>query len=293
VLLFPASASAVRSATTIRVAILDLGNGSTASRAASEIRKNLSAETSVESALGKIDLIDRDQARAAAIGSGYKGSLNLELQQARDLGVAIGCEFYFIGDAQTVKRSPSAAASYFESFASVFLVSTRTGRLILWERPDVKGDSPEKSERALLAILASEETRNRYAAAIRRALDAQREERSSAEANQSKIEVMSDDDSDSNKDVRAPRAFRRLKPPYPEIAARAEAEATVDVLVDIDARGEVGRVEIVRWAGYGLDESVLETVRQMHFFPAMRNNLAIPMRVHLRFNFRKPPPQNS
>jgi len=39
------------------------------------------------------------------------------------------------------------------------------------------------------------------------------------------------------------------------------------VLVDIDARGEVGRVEIARWAGYGLDQSVIDTVKQMHFFP--------------------------
>ena len=99
--------------------------------------------------------------------------------------------------------------------------------------------------------------------------------------------------SDADKEVRAPRAFRRLKPPYPETAARAEAEATVDALVDIDARGEVGRVEIVRWAGYGLDQSVVDTVKQMHFFPAMRNSVAIPMRVLLRYNFRKPKIENS
>jgi len=83
------------------------------------------------------------------------------------------------------------------------------------------------------------------------------------------------------------------KPPYPESAARAEVEATVDVLVDIDARGEVGRIEIARWAGYGLDQSVLDTVKQMHFFPAMRNRVAIPMRVLLRYNFRKPPPRGN
>ncbi|HMJ25885.1 MAG TPA: energy transducer TonB, partial [Pyrinomonadaceae bacterium] len=83
----------------------------------------------------------------------------------------------------------------------------------------------------------------------------------------------------------------RVKPPYPDTAARAEVEATVDVLVDIDARGEVGRVEIARWAGYGLDQSVTDTVTQMHFFPAMRDGVAIPMRVLLRYNFRKPPPE--
>src|SRR5260370_37042049 len=103
---------------------------------------------------------------------------------------------------------------------------------------------------------------------------------------------MSDDDNDVNKEVRAPRPYRRLKPLYPESAARAEVEAVVDVLADIDARGEVGRIEIARWAGYGLDQSVIDTVKQMHFFPAMRAGVVIPMRVLLRYNFRKPPPPN-
>jgi TonB family protein len=104
---------------------------------------------------------------------------------------------------------------------------------------------------------------------------------------------MSEDDSSNNQGVRAPRPYRRLRPRYPETAARAEVEAIVDVLVEIDARGEVGRIEIARWAGYGLDQSVVDTVKQMHFFPAQRDGVAIPMRVLLRYNFRKPPPEKS
>jgi TonB family protein len=88
-----------------------------------------------------------------------------------------------------------------------------------------------------------------------------------------------------------PRPYRRLIPPYPESAAAAEAEATVDVLVDLDADGEVTRVEVERWAGFGLDEATVKTVRRLHFFPAMRNGVAVPLRVLLRYNFRKPPPE--
>jgi TonB family protein len=66
------------------------------------------------------------------------------------------------------------------------------------------------------------------------------------------------------------------------------AEATVDALVEIGADGEVGQVEIVRWAGYGLNESVVATVRQMHFFPALRAGAHVPVRALLRYNFRKP-----
>ena len=105
----------------------------------------------------------------------------LTLQQARDLGSAMGCDFYFVGEAQTVKRSPSTGQDYYESYATVFLVSARTGRLILWERPTIQRERPEESEKALLAKLSSEETRQRYINAIRRAVE---EERAAAQLHQ-------------------------------------------------------------------------------------------------------------
>ena len=235
-------------------------------------------------------LIDADLARAAAHGVGFQGSTNLTLQEARDIGASIGCDFYLLGDAQTVRRSPSTGAAYFEAYSSIFLVSARTGRLILWERPLTHRDSAEEAEKTLLQTLSSEETRHRYVLAIRRALEDERAARASAiEDPPPVIEMMSDSDEDKGQNVRAPRPYRRLKPPYPESAAIAEVEAIVDVLIDIDARGEVGRIEIARWAGYGLEQSVIDTVKQMHFFPALRGGQPIPMRVLLRYNFRKPP----
>ena len=270
-----------------RVAVLDFGRTATGSRAAEEIRGILAKQLPPSGR--EFDLVDPDQTRTAALGAGFEGSLNLTLQQARDLGAAIGCDFYFIGEAQTVRRSSSTKPIYYESYATIFLVSARTGRLLLWERPTAQHDSPEEAEKALRSILSAEETRQRYALALRRAREDESAERAAAtEGGAAFIEVMSDDDSDASKDIRAPRPYRRLKPPYPQTAAIAEVEATVDVLLDIDARGEILRVEIARWAGYGLDQSVVDTVKQMHFFPAMRDGVAIPMRVLLRYNFRKP-----
>src|ERR1051326_4459372 len=262
-----------------RVAILDLGDSSTGRRAGGTIEE-MFASPDIRKI---IRIVDREQTGAAAKGIGYDGSLNLTIEQARDLGSAIGCDFYFLGNAQTVKRSPSNGPSYFESFASVFLISARTGRLVFWERPAIKRDSPEDAEKALISILSARETCSRYISAITRVAQQERAERTSlVEVKTPFILSMADDQAEENKDVRAPRPYRRLKPAYPESAARAEVEATVD-----------GLVEIERWAGYGLDQSVIETVKQMHFFPAMRNGVAIPMRVLLRYNFRKPPIQNS
>src|SRR6267142_1452192 len=275
-----------------RITVLDLATTPTGSRTATEIRKIFQAREPRESRR-EFELVDPDQSRTAALGAGFKGSLNMGVQEARDLGSAMACDFYFVGEAQTVKRSPSTGADYYESYAAVFLVSARTGRLVLWERPAIRGDSTGAAEKALLANLGSDESRQRYIVAIRRVQEDERAERVTAIARAARIiEVMSDDDNGANEEVRAPRPYRRLKPPYPETAARAEVEATVDVLVDIDARGEVGHLEIARWAGYGLDQSVIDTVKRMHFFPAMRDGVAIPMRVLLRYNFRKPPVQN-
>jgi outer membrane biosynthesis protein TonB len=39
-----------------------------------------------------------------------------------------------------------------------------------------------------------------------------------------------------------------------------------------------------------LDQATLETIQKLHFFPAMRAGVAVPIRVLLRYNFRKPPP---
>lgn len=236
-------------------------------------------------------LVDSDLAQAAAAGAGYDGSLNLSTDDARDIGAAIGADVYFIGDAQTVRRSPSTGAAYFESFASVFAVSARTGRLIFWERPLERRDTPEEAEQALLQKLSSPDTSRHYQVAIRRALEDESVERTEAVQSPPPIILGMSDAIDSATDMREPRPYRRLKPPYPESAAIAEVEAVVDVLVDVDARGEVGKIQIARWAGYGLDQSVIDTVKQMHFFPAMQNQKAVPMRVLLRYNFRKPPPQ--
>jgi hypothetical protein len=57
--------------------------------------------------------------------------------------------------------------------------------------------------------------------------------------------------------------------------------------VDIDAEGRIAASRIVRWAGFGLDESVEKAVRSMNWRPAMRNGKSLPMRVLLRYNFRK------
>ncbi len=263
------------------VAVLDLGETQTAERVADLLTQALAARPA------EFGLVPRAQARAAARGVGYADSLNLSLEEARDLGAAIGCDFLVAGDAQTVRRSAFERADYYEAYASLFLVSARTGRLLLWEQSTAEAATAQEAERALLAELSRRAPR--YVELVNAKREAERAERLSALARDTPIiaDVPAADSPDAAR-LRAPRPYRRMQPAYPDTAARMSVEATVDVLVEIDAAGEVGEIEIVRWAGYGLNEAVVATVRQMHFFPALRDGTPIPMRALLRYNFRKP-----
>ena len=265
------------------LAVLDFGDSALGRSAADTLASSLKRESSVS-------IMDRDQAMAAARGSAYTGSMNLSRNEARDLGAAIGCDFYVLGDAQTLRRSPSTGQVYFESYASIFLVSARTGSLVSWERPNFRAGSAVTAEEALLSELSRIDASRRFSIAIRRAHEDERGERQLTYNNQVPvIEVAPDDEKLAEAEgLRLPRPYRRITPAYPETAAQAEAEATVDVLVDLDASGEVMRVDVARWAGFGLDQSTIATVRQLHFFPAMRNGVAVPIRILLRYNFRKP-----
>jgi len=279
-------ASAQGPAGRVRVAVLDMGTSATAARASERVAKLLA-----ESRAGfRLSLLDRDMARAAARGAGYAGSLNMTLAEARSLGASIGCDFYVTGDAQTIRRSSTSRPVYFESYASVFVVSTRTGRLVLWERPAAESDTAESAESSLLSALDAG-AGGRYASALYAAFGREERERlnpSGEEGQGAVIDLSNDEGSDASKDLREPAPYRRLRPAYTDAAFKAEAEATVDASVEIDSEGAVREVSIVRWAGFGLDEEVASTVRRMHFRPAEREGEPVAVRVLLRYNFRRP-----
>jgi TonB family protein len=270
-----------------RVAVLDFGNTEKGRLTADRLAASLSADA-------RVSVLDRGQSRAAALGAGYNGSRNMTLEEARSLGAVIDCDFFVTGDAQTLPRSPSTGRDYWEAYAAVFIVSARTGKLVLWERPSFEAATPAEAEKRLFAELEGGAMRQRYGTAIRRAQEDEYIARNALLQSHGTpvIEDAPEDAAESEaQGLRLPQPYRRLRPPYPDAAASIEVEAIVDVQVEIGADGEVGRIDVVRWAGFGLEEATIQTVRQMHFRPAMRGGVAFPMRVLLRYNFRKPPKQ--
>ncbi|HSQ18969.1 MAG TPA: energy transducer TonB, partial [Blastocatellia bacterium] len=57
--------------------------------------------------------------------------------------------------------------------------------------------------------------------------------------------------------------------------------------------GEVGGIEMIRWAGFGLDASSERAIRQLKFKPATRDGNPINVRAMIRYNFRRVSDGNS
>jgi TonB family protein len=268
------------------VAILAMGQTSTARGASDRLSSNFSRVPTLK-------LVDSDLSASAAKGIGYEGSLNMTLDEARNLGAAIDCDFFITGDAQTIRRSAFDRRVYYESYASIFMVSARTGRLVLWDRPVSQTAEPGLSETALLAEI--DRRAARYQAAILEAAETERRELETgygSEASRIYEEAPDDEKAAAALGLRLPQPYRRLQPSYPQSAAAADAEGVVDLMININPDGEIAKIEVARWAGFGLDDAAVETVQQLHFRPAMRNGNPIPMRVMLRYNFRRPPKNN-
>jgi len=126
-------ASNSRAAHNPSVAVLDFGESRFAQQTTQNLREYLRATK-------ELQIADVDLARAAAKGIGYAGSLNLSISEARDLGAALATDFYIIGDAQTLRRSAYSRPVYYESYCSLFVVSARTGQLVIWDRFSVDSD---------------------------------------------------------------------------------------------------------------------------------------------------------
>jgi TonB family protein len=268
--------AAVASAQNFKTAVLPI----------EETGKNFQAKFRTELAKqNSLQLIDGDLSLSALRALNYKNLFNLSLEEARTLGAAIDCEFFFVIKSDTVRRSSFKKDVYFESFANIFLVSARSGRLVSWENITHEADKTEFAENNLLAD--ADKIAARFAIKLQNVAAREREERGAAIKVKTFFEI-SDAATAEKENIRTPLPYKSLKPAYTEAAARYEVEAAVEISVELNAAGAFENAEIVRWAGFGLDEETIETIRKMQFRPALRDNSAIPVRFALRYNFRRP-----
>jgi len=247
-----------------------------------ELRRSIDREERLP-----VELIDRELMRLARLGTGYDGNLNLSLDEARGLGQAFGSDYFVLGRVFPITRPVEGPTRSFATLVALYLVESRTGRLRSFQQATVAGRDAAEAERQVPAVIA--EIWEVFVATIRAIPPAALPVRAVAEP--PPPEIFTDEGDWTGRGLQPPVFLRQLKPAYPPTAARVEIEATVELVAVFRADGQVDQVELRRWAGFGLDESAVATVRQLRFQAATRNGQPVSFRGLVRYNFRRPAPQ--
>ena len=228
----------------------------------------------------KVSVQDSSLAIAAFNATAPEDPYNMTKEQSKAIGAAIGCEYFILVRSATFRRSSSARPEYYEASAVAFVVSSRTGHLVQWTPLRSEAAKADRAEKILAASITP--LARKLAAGLPEITKMEMTEPPLAD-----MEDASDNTSPAAKNFHAPIPYRRIKPQYTTDAYLHDIAATVDIVIDLNAAGEILRTEIVRWAGYGLDESAEKAVRSMNWRPAERNGKPLPMRFLVRYNFKK------
>ena len=238
----------------------------------------------------RVALIDPSLIRPALAGIGYDGSINMSKDEARKLGSAIGCDFFLLGKAEAVARSEHDNKFYEEAYAGVMIVDGRTGALAAFDFILNNASTTQAARQSLSKSLIDRTTgyvdrmtRIRAQTGAGRS----RESMISRSTVLDPVEEMPVDGSQRAEGFKDPEFLNRVKPEYAIEADKADITATVEAIVVLRSNGEVGAVEITRWAGFGLDESAERAIRQLKFDPATRDGSPINLRALIRYNFRR------
>ena len=239
------------------------------------------AEKLAVSLSAKLKILDASLSETAFRAENYENPFNLTTKDAQSIGAAIGCDYFLLVRAADQRRSTFGRPEFYESYAAVYVASARTGRLVVWKLSSFEAETAAQADQKLLAstVDASAEIYEKLKIAGRQEL--------SEKPSPADIEELPDENSAEAKNFRPPLPYKRIKPEYTPLASLYFVEATVDIEIEVDAAGKLLKIEIVRWAGFGLDESVTDAIQKMQWRPASRNGKALPMRVLLRYNFKK------
>lgn len=230
----------------------------------------------------RVVMLDQSMVRAALAGIDYDGSTNLSTDEARRLGAAIGCDFLIIGKSETLTRSERERESHQETYAGVLIVEARSGALAMFDFISENAATPANAELALINRLSA-----RAPVYVERMMERRLSILTPPRSFIEEIEDLPDPESTRAAGFKPPEFLNRVKPEYSSAAEQADITATVEARVVFYSNGEIGQVNITRWAGFGLDESAEHAIRQLKFKPATRDGKPVSARALIRYNFRR------
>ncbi len=242
--------------------------------------KNFAEKLEDSLAASNAKILDDDMSAAAFGSQTYEKPFNLTVTEAKNIGAAIGCHYFLLVKAENLRRNSLSKGEFYESYAVVFTVSARTGRLVLWKLNSFEAEKLENAKRQLFDSINTLATE--ISGKLKTVTSDEFDEKPAP-----KLEELPVNDSPEAKNFRPPLPYKRFRPEYTALANLYRVEATIDAEIDIDETGKILKTQTIRWAGFGLDEAVAENIRRMNWRPASRDGKAMPMRVLLRYNFKK------
>jgi TonB family protein len=225
----------------------------------------------------QVRLLDPSLTAAAAKGFGYAGSLNLSLGQARDLGTVIGCDYIVLGRAGLSPHSPAAGQLAPRAWLGLFIVESRTGRLAAFEFFEHTRATPADAAKAVSEDIQSKLTRHTERLGYGPGESPPQDHTTIIEVN--------DPDKPTPPQFDPPQILASSKPTFTKPAQTADITATVELNVTFLANGTIGPIKIARWAGFGLDESAMETAQHIKFKPARLNGRLVTARAVVQYKF--------
>lgn len=218
-------------------------------------------------------------AETAFLSGAFEKPFNLTTGEAKNAGEAIGCNYFLLVKSALQRRSAFGRSEYYEAYLVVYVVSAKTGNLVFWTLKSFDDDKEKEAEKKLFDSV--KKLGGELSGKIK--TDEKTEVKT---AEKISIEEVPDENSPLAKNFRPPLPYKRISPKYTDIADVYDVEATIEATVDVGADGKILNAEITRWAGYGLDEAVIEAIRKMNWRAADRKGKPLPMRILLRYNFR-------
>ena len=291
----------------VQLAILSLGlvfDGAIASQArlriaivGFKVTAEIGLSTQLENALvealrrdQRVSVIDDSLVRPAITGIGYDGSINMSKDEARKLGAAIGCDFFIVGKTEALSRSDHENESHEVAYAAIMIVDGRSGALQVFDFVSSKAATRENAISAVLKDL-NERAQSYIDQMIQAGASASATRLEASSNSESKkrepIEDIPADGSRRAVGFTPPEFLNRVRPDYPPQADLADITATVEAMAVFRSDGQVGNIEITRWAGFGLEESSERAIRQLKFKPATRDGRPINVRALIQYNFRR------
>jgi TonB family protein len=210
--------------------------------------------------------------------------MNLSKREARSIGAAVGCDFFVTAKLDASLRSEQPGKSHWEALIALLVVDGRGGALVLSDLVVGRGDSRDPATAAALATLDS-----RLHDHIDKLITfhGERTAVSRPKTEQEIVYELPGEGANEAEGFTPPEFLNRVKPVYTENADRLGIAATVEAMVVFRANGEIGEIEITRWAGFGLDESAADAIRKLKFKPATKEGKQISIRGLIRYNFRR------